>query len=118
MKECCGAEAYTTNNRMELRGAIEGLRALNRPCKVKLYCDSQYVVKGICQWLSGWKQNGWRKSDKKLVLNAEIWQELDELLNIHSVEAIWLKGHAGHPENERVDMLARSRAEGLATGGA
>jgi len=116
VKECCGAEASTTNNRMELRGAIEGLRALNRPCKVKLYCDSQYVVKGIRDWLAGWKQKGWRKSDKKPIMNAELWQELDELLNIHSVEAIWLKGHAGHTENERVDALARSQAESLAAG--
>ena len=109
-KEGCGGEAPTTNNRMELRGAIEGLRALNRPCDVKLYCDSQYVVKGINEWLAGWKARGWRKAGKSPVLNAELWQELDELLDIHKVEAIWVKGHAGHPENERVDALARSHA--------
>ena len=109
-KECGGGEASTTNNRMELRGAIEGLRALNRPCDVKLYCDSQYVVKGINDWLAGWKARGWRKADKSPVLNAELWQELDELLGIHKVEAVWVKGHAGHPENERVDAIARSHA--------
>jgi len=117
VKECGGAEASTTNNRMELTGAIEGLRALKRPCKVKLYCDSQYVIKGIREWLAGWKQKGWQKPDKKPVMNVELWQELDELLHIHSVEAIWLKGHAGHPENERVDALARSQAESLAASG-
>jgi ribonuclease HI len=110
-KESCGAEPNTTNNRMELRGAIEGLSALKRPCSVKLYCDSQYVVKGINEWLAGWKQKGWRKADKKPVLNADLWQELDELLNMHSVQAVWVKGHAGHPENERVDALARGQAE-------
>jgi ribonuclease HI len=93
---------------MELRGAIEGLRALKRPCDVKLYCDSQYVVKGISDWLSAWKSRGWRRADKGPVLNVELWRELDELLNIHNVKAIWVKGHAGHPENERVDALARS----------
>jgi ribonuclease HI len=116
VKEGYGAEASTTNNRMELRGAIEGLRALKRPCNVKLYCDSQYVVKGIRDWLAGWKQKGWRKADKSPVLNAELWQELDELLGIHMVEAIWLKGHAGHLENEHVDVLARSQAESVAMG--
>jgi ribonuclease HI len=99
---------------MELRGAIEGLRALNRPCEVRLYCDSQYVVKGIRDWLAGWKEKGWRKADKSPVMNAELWRELDELLNIHRVEAIWLKGHAGHPENERADALARAQAESSA----
>ncbi|MDR1840668.1 MAG: ribonuclease HI [Holophagales bacterium] len=107
-KDGCGAESSTTNNRMELRGAIEGLRALKRPCDVKLYCDSQYVVKGISDWLSAWKSRGWRRADKGPVLNVELWRELDELLNIHNVKAIWVKGHAGHPENERVDALARS----------
>ena len=107
-KDGCGAESSTTNNRMELRGAIEGLRALKRPCDVKLYCDSQYVVKGISDWLSAWKSRGWRRADKCPVLNEELWRELDELLNIHNVKAIWVRGHAGHPENERVDAMARS----------
>jgi len=108
-KECSGGEPSTTNNRMELKGAIEGLRALKRPCDVKLYCDSQYVVKGINEWLAAWKAKGWRKADKNQVLNAELWQELDELLGTHRVEAIWVKGHAGHLENERVDVLAKSQ---------
>ena len=106
-KEGCGAEAETTNNRMELKGAIEGLKALKRPCSVNLYCDSQYVAKGINCWLAAWKQKGWRKADNKPVLNAELWQELDCLLNIHKVEAFWIKGHSGHKENERVDSMAR-----------
>jgi len=109
-KECSGFDAMTTNNRMELKGTIEGLRALKRPCVVKLHCDSQYVVKGIRDWLRDWKSRGWRKADKGQVLNVELWQELDELLNIHDVEAIWVKGHAGHPENERVDRAAREAA--------
>ena len=110
-KEGSGAEASTTNNRMELKGAIEGLRALKAPCKVKLHCDSQYVVKGITEWLASWKRRSWRKADKGPVLNVELWQELDELLGKHWVEASWVKGHAGHPENERVDALARAQAE-------
>jgi ribonuclease HI len=113
-KEGSGAEPSTTNNRMELRAAIEGLRALTRPCATKLFCDSRYVVQGINEWLEEWKLRGWRKADKKPVLNAELWQELDGLLNIHKVEAIWVKGHAGHPENERVDKLAREQAESAA----
>ena len=113
-KEGSGAEPSTTNNRMELRAAIEGLRALTRPCAVSLFCDSRYVVQGINEWLEEWKSRGWRKADKKPVLNAELWQELDGLLNVHKVEAVWVKGHAGHPENERVDRLAREQAESLA----
>jgi len=109
-KEASGAEPSTTNNRMELRAAIEGLRALTRPCNARLFCDSNYVVQGINKWLEEWKSRGWRKADKKPVLNAELWQELDGLLNVHQVEAIWVKGHAGHPENERVDKLARGQA--------
>jgi ribonuclease HI len=79
-----------------------------------LFCDSRYVVQGINEWLEEWKSRGWRKADKKPVLNAELWQELDELLNVHQVEAVWVKGHAGHPENERVDKLAREQAESVA----
>ena len=110
-KEGCGFEESTTNNRMELKGAIEGLKALAAPCRVKLVCDSQYVTKGINEWLRGWKLRGWRKADKGPVLNAELWQELDALLAKHEVEAAWVKGHAGHAENERVDALARAQAE-------
>jgi ribonuclease HI len=110
----CGANASTTNNQMELRAAIEGLSALNRPCAVKLFCDSRYVVQGINEWLKGWKQKGWRKADNSPVLNAELWQTLDGLLGIHRVEALWVKGHAGHTENERVDKLAREQASRLA----
>jgi ribonuclease HI len=97
---------------MELRAAIEGLRALRRACSVKLYSDSQYVAKGINEWLAGWKAKGWRKADKAPVLNADLWQDLDAQLARHSVEAIWIRGHAGHPENERADALAREAALG------
>jgi len=113
-KEGSGAEAATTNNRMELRGAIEGLAALSRSCDVKLICDSQYVVKGIAAWLAKWKSKGWRKADGKPPLNAELWRELDRLIGIHRVEAVWVKGHAGHPENERVDTMARTMATSIA----
>lgn len=113
-KEGSGAEPDTTNNRMELLGAIRGLEALIRPCSVVLYCDSQYVVKGIQSWLEGWKRAGWRKKDKSPVLNAELWQALDLQLQRHRVEARWVKGHAGHTENERVDVLARTAAQTVA----
>ena len=110
-KEGSGAEAETTNNRMELRGAIEGLRALTRPCTVALHCDSQYVVKGIQGWIKGWKAKGWRKADGQPVLNVEHWQALDAELQRHRVTAHWVKGHAGHAENERVDKLAFAAAQ-------
>jgi len=113
-KEGSGADPETTNNRMELMGAIRGLEALTRPCGVVLYCDSQYVVKGIQSWLEGWKKAGWRKRDKSPVLNAELWQALDAQLQRHRVEARWVKGHAGHAENERVDVLARNAAQTVA----
>jgi ribonuclease HI len=113
-KEGGGAEAATTNNRMELMGAIEGLGALQRPCDVDLRCDSQYVVKGVGAWLAGWKAKGWRRADGKPVLNEDLWRRLDGLLAMHRVEAAWLRGHAGHPENERVDALARAMAAGVA----
>ncbi|MCL1908148.1 MAG: ribonuclease HI [Holophagaceae bacterium] len=115
-KEGYGAETLTTNNQMELKGVIEGLKALKKQCRVKLYCDSQYVTKGIAEWLDKWKKLGWRKADKKPVLNLELWKELDELVNIHRVEAVWVKGHAGHPENERVDTLARLQATEIQRG--
>lgn len=110
-KELRGGEANTTNNKMELTAAIEALAALKRPSKVELHTDSTYVRNGIRTWIHGWKKNGWRTSDKKPVKNAELWQRLDELREKHEVEWHWVKGHAGHPENERADELAR---EGMA----
>jgi len=112
-KEGSGAEADTTNNRMELMAAIEGLKTLKRPCSVSLHCDSQYVVKGIQSWMKGWKAKGWRKRDGQPVLNVELWKELDAQLLRHRVEAHWVKGHAGHAENERCDQLASKAAAGL-----
>ena len=106
-KELSGGEAQTTNNRMELTAVIEGLKALNRPCDVKLTTDSKYVGDAIkLGWAKSWRANGWKKSDKKPALNADLWEELLNLLDIHNVEIIWVKGHAGHPENERCDTLA------------
>ena len=113
-KEGSGAEAGTTNNKMELMAAIEGLKLLSRPCTVDLYSDSQYVVKGIQSWIKGWKAKGWRKADGKPVLNIELWKELDALCLKHRVDARWVKGHAGHPENERVDQLASDAAKSIA----
>jgi len=106
-----GGEAQTTNNRMELTAAIEALETLTRPCIVDLYTDSQYVRQGIMQWMHGWKRNGWKTADKKPVKNADLWQRLDEAVKRHQVAFHWVKGHAGHPENEEVDQLAR---EGMA----
>ncbi len=112
-KEASGAEPDTTNNRMELMAVIQGLEALSRPCKVLLVSDSQYVVKGLGEWLPGWKRKGWRKADGQPVLNAELWQRLDELARLHDLRPRWVKGHAGHPENERVDRLASEAARTL-----
>ncbi|KTD09471.1 ribonuclease HI [Legionella jamestowniensis] len=105
-KTLYGAEAHTTNNRMELTAAIKGLEALTRPCKVDLYTDSQYLRLGMTTWLAQWKQNGWRNSRKESVKNADLWQKLDALTTTHTVHWHWVKGHAGHPENERADALA------------
>jgi ribonuclease HI len=105
-RELYGAEANTTNNRMELAAAINALATLNRPCAVRLTTDSNYVKDGISKWIHGWKKNGWRTSDKKPVKNIELWQALDELVAKHDVEWAWVKGHSGHPENERADALA------------
>ena len=110
-KEMNGGEADTTNNRMELRAAVEALNALKRPSKAELHTDSQYVRKGITEWIGNWKRNGWKTAAKKPVKNADLWQELDEARQRHDVEWHWVKGHAGEPENERADELAR---EGLA----
>ena len=112
-KEASGAEAVTTNNRMELMAVIEGLSNLPYPCSVSIYSDSQYVVKGIQHWLEGWKRKGWLKADGKPVLNLELWQALDAHLKIHKVEANWVRGHDGHVENERVDYLATEAAKSV-----
>lgn len=106
-RELSGGEANTTNNRMELLAAIEALNALKRPCTVHLHTDSQYVKGGVTGWIENWKRNGWKTSQKKPVKNAELWQALDEARQRHSVEWHWVKGHAGIPENERADELAR-----------
>ncbi|AZR82357.1 ribonuclease HI [Thiomicrospira sp. S5] len=105
-KELKGSEPDTTNNRMELTAAIEGLKALKRPCKVTLTTDSQYVKNGVTQWMANWKRNNWRTAAKKPVKNQDLWQALDEALKPHDVTWAWVKGHAGHDENERVDELA------------
>lgn len=107
-KEMSGGEAQTTNNRMELLAAINALQALKEPCTVDLYTDSNYVRDGIGKWIFGWKKNGWKTADKKPVKNAELWQALDEQRMRHKVTWHWVKGHAGHPENERADELARA----------
>ncbi len=110
-KELSGGEALTTNNRMELMAAIMALEALKRPCPVEMHVDSNYVKDGITKWIHGWKKNGWKTADKKPVKNAELWQRLDEALRTHQISWHWVKGHAGHNDNERADELAR---EGMA----
>ncbi len=106
-KELCGADPSTTNNRMELTAIIEGLRALKEPCAVRLVTDSKYAADGITKgWAEGWRKNGWRKADKKPALNPDLWEELLALLARHTVTVEWVKGHDGHPENERCDALA------------
>jgi ribonuclease HI len=106
-KEISGGEAETTNNRMELMAAIAGLEALKRRSLVDLYTDSAYLRGGITSWIHGWKKNGWRTADKKPVKNAELWQRLDEARHRHEIDWHWVKGHAGSPDNERADELAR-----------
>ncbi|MBI4966536.1 MAG: ribonuclease HI [Rhodospirillales bacterium] len=112
-RELSGAETLTTNNRMELKAVIEGLNSLKRPCRVAVHTDSQYVHKGIVEWLAGWKARGWRTADKKPVKNIDLWQELDAAAARHRVRWHWVKGHAGHPENERADALARAAIKTL-----
>jgi ribonuclease HI len=107
-REMSGGEPLTTNNRMELTAAIMGLEALKRPCEVDLWTDSQYVRQGVTSWMFGWKKNGWKTADKKPVKNVDLWQRLDEARARHEVAFHWVKGHAGHAENERVDELARA----------
>jgi ribonuclease HI len=106
VKELHGGEPGTTNNRMELTAVIRALEALKRRCRVKLHTDSRYVQQGISEWIHDWKRRGWRTADKKPVKNVELWQRLDALAAQHEVQWIWVKGHAGHPENERADRLA------------
>ncbi|MDB5397632.1 MAG: ribonuclease [Rhodospirillales bacterium] len=106
-KELSGGEILTTNNRMELMGAISALEALKRPARVKLHTDSMYVRDGIMRWLKGWKAKGWLTADKKPVKNKELWQRLEAAARTHQIEWLWVKGHSGHPENDRVDQLAR-----------
>ena len=106
-RDLCGGEPDTTNNRMELMGAIQALETLKKPCVVELHTDSQYVKNGITQWINGWKAKGWRTADKSPVKNADLWQRLDEARARHNVDWRWVKGHAGHVMNERADELAR-----------
>ena len=113
-KEISGGERATTNNRMELLAAIRALEALKRPCEVALYTDSIYVRDGITKWIHGWRKNGWKTADRKPVKNAELWQELLDAAAPHKVDWRWVKGHAGHPENERADKLACDAATGFA----
>lgn len=110
-KELNGGYLMTTNNRMELLAAIMGLASLKQPCSVDLTTDSQYVRQGITQWIHNWKKRGWQTADKKPVKNADLWQQLDQETQRHQVQWHWVKGHAGHPENERCDVLARTGAE-------
>ena len=117
-RELKGAEPETTNNRMELMAAIQGLAVLKRHCQVHLTTDSQYVRQGITQWMPNWKRRQWRTADKKPVKNKDLWQQLDQLAQQHQVEWFWVKGHAGHVENERADQLANQAIDHLqSTGG-
>ena len=110
-REISGGEAPTTNNRMELVAAIRALEALKRPCRIDLYTDSNYVRDGITKWIHGWRRNGWRTADRKPVKNAELWQELCSAAERHRIEWHWVKGHSGHPDNDRVDALACAEAD-------
>lgn len=112
-RELFGGEAQTTNNRMELVAVIEALGALKQPCEVHLHTDSRYVIDGITSWIFGWQKNGWKTAAKKPVLNADLWQVLLAATRPHKIKWIWVKGHAGHPENERADKLASDAAESL-----
>jgi ribonuclease HI len=116
-KELYGGEALTTNNRMELMAVIKALEALNRSTSARVHTDSQYVQKGISEWIHNWKRRGWRTADKKPVKNVDLWQQLDALAMQHQLEWVWVKGHAGHEENERADQLANRGVETLGTAG-
>lgn len=112
-KELSGAQSNTTNNQMELKGVIEGLKAIKEPCEVHIISDSSYVVKGINEWLEGWVKRDWKNSAKKPVKNIDLWKEYIEASKAHKIKASWVKGHAGHEHNERCDILARTQAEKL-----
>lgn len=109
-RELSGGEALTTNNRMELTAAIEGLNALKRPCNVTLSTDSRYVMDGLTKWIKGWQKNGWKTAAKQPVKNADLWQALIDAAKPHRIQWLWVKGHAGHPDNERADKLASDAA--------
>ncbi|MDI9245477.1 ribonuclease HI [Marinobacter sp. CHS3-4] len=111
-----GGERDTTNNRMELMAAIKGLKALKRACEVELYTDSQYVRKGITEWMHGWKKNGWKTAAKKPVKNEDLWRQLDEEVGRHQINWHWVKGHAGNPGNEMADQLANQGVDDLLSG--
>lgn len=113
VKELSGADGETTNNRMEMTAAIEALSSLKRPCEVVLTTDSQYLVKGMTEWMSGWVRKGWVNSKKEPVLNRELWERLLALSKVHKIRWAWVRGHNGHPENERCDELARGAIEAL-----
>ena len=114
--ELCGGEPHTTNNRMELTGAIRALEALKRPSRVILHTDSKYVQQGISEWIHNWKQRGWKTAAKKPVMNEDLWRTLDDLASKHQVQWVWVKGHAGHDGNERADVLANRGVEELLNG--
>jgi ribonuclease HI len=116
-KELFGGEVLTTNNRMEMMAVIEALRALKGPVEARVHTDSQYVQKGISEWIHGWKRRGWKTANKEPVKNEDLWRELDRLAAQHKIEWIWVKGHAGHVENERADVLARRGVELARNGG-
>lgn len=115
-RELFGGEAQTTNNRMELTAVIRALEALKRPCKVRLHTDSKYVQQGITEWIHGWKKRGWKTADKKPVKNEDLWRQLDEAAARHTVEWLWVKGHAGHDGNERADALANRGVDSVLEG--
>ncbi len=116
-KELFGGELLTTNNRMEMMAVIEALRALKGPVQARVHTDSQYVQKGISEWIHGWKRRGWKTANKEPVKNEDLWRELDRLAAQHKIEWIWVKGHAGHVENERADVLARRGVDLARNGG-
>ena len=113
-REIFGGEPATTNNRMELTAVIEALAALNRPCRIVLHTDSQYVQKGITEWIRGWKARGWRTAAKEPVKNADLWKKLDQAVGEHEIEWVWVRGHSGHEGNERADRLANKGVAALA----
>ena len=110
-KEMSGGEPLTTNNRMELTAVIQALESLKEPCEISLCSDSKYVIEGVNSWMPNWKRNGWKTANRKPVSNVDLWERLDTLLQKHQVSWLWVKGHEGHPENERVDALARAFIE-------